>query len=205
MAGNLYYLGYFMRMAVSMPDKVQQAWDNMVNNLEEKTGKSSAQWVTIARSAGASKHGQLVTYLKSKHGLTHGYASMVAFRALEGTSGMQTSGEDLVAAQYAGEKASLRPIYDAVVAAVSRFGKDVEISPKKANVSLRRNKQFAIVQPSTKTRVDVGLNLGKTKPVGRLEASGNFSAMVSHRIRLESKREVDEELVAWLRSAYDSA
>ena len=188
-----------------MPDKVQQAWDSMVKNLEEKTGKSIEQWVTIARSAGASKHGQLVTYLKSKHGLTHGYANLVAFRTLEGAPTTDRGSEDLVAAQYADEKASLRPIYDAVIAAVSRFGKDVEISPKKANVSLRRNKQFAIIQPSTKTRVDVGLNLGTTKPAGRLEASGPFSAMVTHRVRLESKGEVDEELVRWLRSAYDSA
>ena len=110
-----------------------------------------------------------------------------------------------MAAQYADEKASLRPIYDAVVAAVSRFGKDIQISPKKGYVSLRRNKRFAIIQPTTKTRVDVGLSLGSTKTTERLEASGNFSAMVSHRVRIESEREVDVELIRWLRAAYDSA
>ena len=68
-----------------MPDKVQQAWDSMVKNLEAKTGKSIEQWVEIARSAGTSKHGELVKYLKTKQGLTHGYASLVAFRAIEGT------------------------------------------------------------------------------------------------------------------------
>ena len=177
-----------------MPDKVQKAWDSMVKNLEEKTGKSIEQWITIARSAGGSKHSELVTYLKSKHGLTHGYASLVAFGTLNGANGAEAGGEDLVDEQYARGKASLRPIYDAVIAAVSRFG-DVEISPKKAYVSLRRDKQFAIIQPSTKTRVDVGLNLGATNPTGRFQASGNFNSMVSHRVRIESQREVDEELM----------
>ncbi len=188
-----------------MPDKVQQAWDSMVKNLEAKSGKSIEQWVQIARSAGTSKHGELVKYLKSKQGLTHGYASLVAFRALDGVSRDEPGDDDLVAAQYTGEKAPLRPICDAVIAAVSRFGKDIEISPKKGYVSLRRNKQFAIIQPSTKTRVDIGLNFGDTTPKDRLEASGNFNAMVSHRVRIGSKPEVDAELVNWLRAAYDSA
>ena len=188
-----------------MPDKVQQAWDSMVKNLEAKTGKSIDRWVEIARSAGTSKHGELVKYLKTKQGLTHGYASLVAFRAIEGPGKADSGTEDVVAAQYAGEKASLRRIYDAVVATVSRFDKDIQISPKKGYVSLRRNKQFAIIQPSTKTRVDVGLSLGSTKTTERLEASGNFSAMVSHRVRIESEREVDVELIRWLRAAYDSA
>ena len=58
----------------------------------------------------------------------------------------------------------MRPIYDALVKAMSKFGPDVEAAPKKAYVSFRRSKQFAIVQPSTKTRVDVGINL-KGQPV----------------------------------------
>lgn len=188
-----------------MSDRVQQAWDSMVKNLEEKSGRSIDQWVKIAQTAGASKHGEIVKFLKSKHGLTHGYASMVAVRTLEGPKGAESRGEDLVAAQYAGRKASLRPIYEAVIAAVSGFGDDVEVSPKKAYVSLRRKKQFAILQPSTKTRVDIGLNLGKTEPAGRLEASGSFTAMVSHRVRIETEREVDVELIQWLKTAYESA
>jgi predicted transport protein len=188
-----------------MPDKVQQAWDSMEKNLAEKTGKSVDQWAKIARSSGASKHGELVKFLKSKHELTHGYASMIAFRVLEGPRNAEPDREDLVAAQYAGAKASLRPIYNAVIDAVSRFGRDIEISPKKTYVSLRRKKQFAIIQPSTQTRVDVGLNLGTSKAAERLEPSGNFSEMVSHRVRLENKNDVDAELINWLRTAYDSA
>ena len=85
------------------------------------------------------------------------------------------------------------------------FGDDVELSAKKAYVSLRRKKQFGLVQPSTKTRVDVGIQLKNVAPGGRLEASGSFNAMVSHRVRLGSVEEVDEELIGWLRDAYSAA
>ena len=128
----------------------------------------------------------------------------VAHKALSSDAGSSDAG-DLVAGQYGGAKADLRPIYDALIAGVSKFGKDVEISPKKAYVSLRRNKQFGIIQPSTKTRVDVGINFKGAPAKGRLEASGSFSAMVSHRVRLESRRDVDRELIGWLKKAYDAS
>jgi predicted transport protein len=114
-------------------------------------------------------------------------------------------GDDLVAAQYAGDKAALKPIYDKVMKAVQGFGADLEVAPKKGYVSLRRKKQFALVQPSTKTRLDLGINLKGKPPAGRLEASGSFNAMVSHRVRLESVNDVDAEVVGWLKQAFDAA
>ncbi len=89
--------------------------------------------------------------------------------------------------------------------AVTRFGEDVEISPKKAYVSLRRRKQFGLIQPSTRARVDVGLNLASAKATIRLEKSGSFNAMVSHRVRLSVAEDVDEQLIAWLQRAYQNA
>ena len=82
-------------------------------------------------------------------------------------------------------------------------GGDLEVAPKKAYVSLRRNKQFGIIQPSTKTRVDVGINLKGEPAQGRLEESGSFNAMVSHRVRVSDPKEVNKELLGWLRQAYD--
>ncbi|MGB5353610.1 MAG: DUF5655 domain-containing protein [Woeseia sp.] len=79
-------------------------------------------------------------------------------------------------------------IYEAILKIAKTFGKDVEVAPTKTYVSLRRNKQFALIQPSTKDRVDIGINLKGSKPGGRLEASGSFNAMVSHRVRITSKK-----------------
>ncbi len=179
----------------------------MVANMKEKTGKTLAQWVKIAKGSKLEKHGQIVKFLKSDHGMTHGFANLVAAESLGSISHPADGGggDDLVAGQYAGDKAKLKPIYDAVVKAVKAFGQDVEIAPKKAYVSLRRNKQFAIVQPSTKTRVDIGINLKGTPPTKRLEASGSFNSMVSHRVRIAEAKEIDAELINWLRAAYEAS
>ena len=183
--------------------RVEDATATMIANLEAKTGKAMGAWVKLVQAEKLAKHGEMVAFLKSKHGMGHGYANLVAHSVAGG--GVLTRGDDPVAEQYAGAKAPLRPIYDALVEAVKKFGSDVEISPKKANVSLRRSKQFALLQPSTATRFDVGLNLKGTPPAGRLEASGSFSAMVTHRVRLESVKDADKELLGWLRQAYDQA
>lgn len=173
----------------------------MIDRLEEQTGRTLAQWKKVLAAAGLEKHGQMVSLLKNEHGVTHGYANLIVheFRA-----GGTEADDDPVAVQYAG-KESLRPVYDRILEAVEAFGNDVEVAPKKSYVSLRRSKQFALVQPSTKTRVDLGLKLSDAEPAGRLEAAGSWNAMVTHRVRLTRPAEVDETVVGWLRAAYDQA
>ncbi len=177
---------------------------SMVANLPEKTGRSLEEWTRHLRKAGLGAHKEIMAHLKGEHGVTHGYANLIsqlARKTAEGGGGE----DDLVGAQYAGGKEVLRPIYDRLVQAVGTFGSDVELAPRKAYVSLRRSKQFGLVQPSTRTRVDVGLKLRDRAPDGRLEASGNWNSMVSHRVRVSSVDEVDAELIGWLREAYDEA
>jgi hypothetical protein len=188
-----------------MAKSPEEGMASLIRNLEEKTGRSIAEWIAIARASGHEKHGQLVAFLKKDHGLTHGYANQIALRALKADDAPPAGGDDLIDAQYAGPKAALRPIYKALVAAVRRFGPDVEFAPKKAYVSLRRSRQFGLIQPSTATRLDVGLILKGVQPKGRLEASGSFNAMFTHRVRLGAVADVDAELVGWLKRAYAEA
>jgi hypothetical protein len=184
------------------PEEMKAA---MIAGLREKTGKSLEEWLKILRSRKLTRHKEFMEVLKSEHGLTHGFANMIALQALGADSQTATDTGALVDAQYAGAKAGLRPIYEALLTAINKFGRDVEASPKKAYVSIRRSKQFAIIQPSTGARVDVGINLKGVPPTQRLEASGSFNAMVSHRVRLSSLREVDAELLGWLKKAYEGA
>ena len=179
----------------------------MIANLPEKTGKSMDQWSTLVNKSGAVKHGEIVKWLKGEHGVTHGYANLIAHQVLNAATvegGGTGSGDALIDAQYAG-KESLRPIYDDLCKKLAAFGDDVEFAPKKAYVSVRRSKQFALIQPSTKTRIDVGIQDKERTPKGRLEESGKWNAMVSHRVRLEKLSDVDDELLGWLRDAYDNA
>jgi hypothetical protein len=177
---------------------------SMIRSLEDKTGKGLDQWLEVTAASGLDKHGQIVKLLKSEHGMTHGYANLVAHKMLQ-AGARAPRATDLVDAQYAGAKQELRPIYEAIVTRVAGFGDDVEIAPKKTYVSLRRKKQFGLIQPSTRTRVDVGINLAGVEPTNRLEASGSFNAMVSHRVRLAEPGQVDDQLIDWLRQAYEVA
>ena len=167
----------------------------MVANLPEKTGKSLPEWLKIVGGTGLEKHGEIVKFLKSDHGVTHGFASLIAAKSRE-------TGEpvDLVAAQYSGAKADLKPIHDDIVKFAKSLGADVEIAPKKASVSLRRKKQFALITPATKTRIDLGLALKGEEASGRLET---YNAMCSHRVRLEASDDFDDQVKAWVQTAYD--
>ena len=188
-----------------MAKVIDDAITTMIANLKEKSGKSLGEWLAIASSTGKSKHGEILAILKGEHGLTHGYANLVARRFLQAETNEPTSADGLVTALFAGSKAGLKPLYDAVIAAANSFGKDVEIDPKKTYVSLRRKKQFALVVPSTAKRLDLGLNLKGVEPSGRLEASGGFNAMCSHRVRLESIKDFDSEVKGWLKQAYEAS
>ncbi|MDJ0838327.1 MAG: DUF4287 domain-containing protein [Acidobacteriota bacterium] len=184
-----------------MPKSPEEMAAAMIANMKEKTGKTLDEWLAITKAAGLAKHGQIVKMLKTEHGMTHGFANLTAHETLKAGASVERP-QDPVDAQYSGAKAALRPIYDAIMERVKALGDDVEISPKKAYVSLRRNKQFALIQPSTKTRVDLGINIKGREPEGRLEASGSFNAMVSHRVKLTAADQVDDEVAAWLGEAY---
>jgi hypothetical protein len=171
-------------------------------NIEAKTGRPVSGWVEIVRGQGLDKHGQMVAWLKAEHGFSHGHANHVAKRALEAVA--PSSNDDPVAHLFEGKDA-MRPVYDRLAAMAAALGPDVEIAPKKANASVRRRKQFALLQPSTRTRLDLGLILPGREAAGRLEASGSFNAMFTHRVKLAGVDDIDAEVEGWLRAAYDAA
>lgn len=188
-----------------MADSMDKALDTQKRNIESSTGKSVDAWARLVKAQKFAKHGEMVKWLKDVHGLGHGNANLIALTARGELGEGAPEGDDLLAAQYAGAKLALRPLYDRLAEEVAAFGDDLEFSPKKTYVSLRRKKQFALIQPSTASRLDVGINLKGTPAGGRLEASGSFNAMVSHRVRVESAKDLDKELLGWLRTAYDQA
>ena len=171
-------------------------------NIEALTGRSVAAWVEAIQAQTLAKHGQIVAWLKAEHGLSHAHANHIAKRATEAAT--PRSQDDPVAHLFEGGKEGLRPIYDRLVEEAMQFGADVELAPKKANVSVRRRRQFALIQPTTRTRVDLGLILER-EAQGRLEPAGSFNAMFSHRVRLERLDHVDAEVIGWLRDAYEAA
>ena len=172
-----------------------------IRNIEQRYGKPLGEWIALVKESGLTKHTDIVAMLKSQYGMSHGSAHRVALKAREA----EASGRDPVSELYSGKKASLKPLHDALMAVITTFGDDIEQAPKKGYLSLRRKKQFAMIQPTTATRIDIGLILKDVPTTERLESAASFNALFTHRVRVNTIDDVDAQVIAWLKQAYDLA
>ena len=179
----------------------EQATQTQLRNIERDTGRSVAAWADVVRSAGKERHGEVLAYLKAEHRLTHGNANALA-HAVRGLAAGPVDDDDLLAQQYAGPRAALLPTYEEIVAISRGLGDDVVVSIKKTGVSLRRRKQFALVEAPSARRVRLGLNLAGTPPTERLRPT---TGMCTHTVDLADPDDVDDEIASWLRRAYHLA
>ena len=175
----------------------------MLENLKEKTGNSLAEWKEIISSQGIAKHGEIVKFLKEKHNVTHGYASEIALKVLGSDADSATNTDDLIENQYKG-KEHLKPFYEKLIDEIQKFDGDFEIAPKKTYVSLKRKKQFIILNPASKTRFEIGFNLKGVEAQDRLVAE-KPDGICSHKINLSDISEVDKEVIGWIKMAFDKA
>lgn len=174
----------------------------MEKGLLEKTGKSLEHWIEVVKKSKIEKHLEIINYLKAEYGFTYGFANFVALKAKK-SDAASINDVDILTSQYKG-KEHLKPIYDTLLSTILTFGKDIQIAPKKAYVSLVRKKQFATLNPATKTRFEIGIILKGEKPNGKLELE-KPNAMCSHKISIASIDEIDVEVIEWLKAAYDNA
>ncbi len=179
---------------------MDKALQTMIDNMPEKTGKSLEQWKDVLKAESFSKHSEGVNYLKAKHHVTHGFANMIVTLSKEENK----VPEDLVEAQYKG-KENLLPIYQALNKFVSALGTDIIIIPKKRSVSMIRKRQFVLIKPATKTRIDLGFKLKDKPTTARLENSGPFGTMCTHRVKISEITEIDDELKKWISEAYETS
>jgi len=179
---------------------MDKGWQTMIDNMPAKTGKSLAEWKVVLQKKGFAKHMEAVNFLKKEYGVTHGFANGIVALTKED----QPAEEDLVATQYQG-KEGLLPVYEKLLALMQSFGPDVTVAPKKTTVSIIRKRQFALIKPATRTRIDLGLKLKEVPFTDRLRDSGPFGTMCTHRVQVSSVDEIDGELKSWLREAYEQS
>ncbi len=173
-----------------------------LRNIQKSTGMTVADFTAAVRAAGLDKHGKIVAFLKSTHGLTHGNANLIAHTVRERLAGGPAPAEELLDAQYKGAKAALRPIYHELAAIAEGLGDDVSKVIQKTGVSFRRKKQFALVQAPSSKRVQLGLNLDDTPDDERIVAA---KGMCTHKVVITSSAAIDDDIAAWIRAAYDRA
>lgn len=190
-------------LSMATPEEMRQT---MIGNMLEKTGKSLDQWSAVLKASGLVKHGELMKVLKGEHGVTHGFANTISLLYLkpEILNRKSVSGDEADEKLLAG-KETIAEIYKGAKAQFEAIKGDVEFAYKDTYISLRTpKKQFALLQPSTRTRVDVGLNLKGVPPEGSIESAGSWNGMVTHRVKLTEASQVDKNLAFWLQKAYDA-
>lgn len=176
---------------------MDKALKTMIDNMPEKTGKSLEEWKMILKEKSFAKHSEGVKYLKAEHNVTHGFANTIITLSKD----EHNSSEDLVEIQYKG-KENLIPVYQKLIAFIKDLGSDITITPKKGSVSIIRKRQFVLIKPATKTRIDLGFKLKNKPTTERLENSGPFGTMCTHRVKISKLEEVDNELIEWIKEAY---
>lgn len=182
----------------------------IIGNMPEKTGRSLEQWTALLRGEGPRSDAAAQTAWLKKRGLGTGTACLVvehaSGRLSEWCSGPAylREAKGYVEALFAGNKAWMRPLYDALMEASLALGDDVKACPCETIVPIYRTHVIAQIKPATTRRLDFGLALGATKGDGRLVETGGYAKKdrITHRVEVRTIADIDTDLIRWLRQAY---
>jgi len=185
-----------------MTERSAKWMQSVLANCARNTGRSLDGWLALARRAKVTD-AKAARDWANQQGLSVVYATAVA----DALFPLAPAGEDaLIDAQYAGPKAALRSVFAALTKALTGLGGDVEVMPRKSQVTFSRAKSFVVVRAATKDRIDVGLKLHGTPATARLVTNPKATTSdPSHTVAVRTSSEVDRELVGWMRAAYDRA
>jgi len=175
-------------------------------SIQERTGRSMDDWVALVEASAVDPLDQNAVrrWLRDVHGVRQNTQWAIA-DAVAGRAGwVRPTLEEYVDQQYAGRWAGLRPVFDAVRDAALALGADVRMEGRSTYVSFVRGRQFAAVQAATATRVDLGLRLPVTLDSERLQPT-KAPGQATHKVALAAVSDVDAEVRALLRAAYDQS
>ena len=182
-------------------------------DLKQKTGRSFDEWLALTEEEGPATEAERRDWLKKKHGLGGSSARWIAERSarkggdFDSPQKYLTVAEKYVEEMFAGGKAHLRPIFDALLKLGLGIGREAKACPCKTMVPLYRNHVFAQIKPTTQTRIDLGfcfLKLGKKPPKRFIDTGGAKKGdRITHRLEITSSKEIDAEVKRWLKIAYD--
>jgi hypothetical protein len=184
----------------------------MLAGLKSKTGRSLEEWLAIVGKSGPKSEKERREWLKEAHGVPTQSATWIAERASGGggefdsPEGYLEAAERYVDEMFSGKKAALRPLYDELLKLGLGMGIDSKACPCTTMVPLYRNHVFAQIKPATLTRIDLGFALGPRKAEGRLIDTGGYAKKdrITHRIPIESAKDIDAEVKRWLKTAYEA-
>jgi hypothetical protein len=179
-----------------------------IDNIKTKTGMTPDDFKTLAREKGflkpGVKVGEIVAWLKEDFGLGQGHAMAIVL-ALKEDNAPKLSLDERIDHFFTSSRSNWRGTYAQLMKKIEEFGGDVNPDPTDTYISLLKgNKKFAVLAFTT-DRMDIGIKLKGVTPGARLEAAGSWNSMVTHRVRITAPSQVDNEVLTWLKNAYDAA
>ncbi len=181
----------------------EQALAAQLRNIEDKIAHPLEDIRDKMLASGLVKHGELRTFAMDTFGLGYGDANSLARYALNTRGQAAAAGVNALSQIYPPKKAHLLPIHEALVSAMASWG-EYEAAPKKAYVSFRRKKQFAMLGPKTNDRAELGINLKEEVGSNRIERQ-KPGGMCQYAVSLSRPEDLDGEVLAVLRQAFDAA
>ena len=176
---------------------------SVTGSMKERTGKSLEEWIAAVQSAGIDPLDQKAVrnWLKDQ-GVLQNTQWAIADAAARAAGWERPSVEGYIDSQYQGEKAALRPIFDALREIIEGLGKDVTAEGRGGYTPFVRKRQFIAIQASTKTRIDLGLRF-KQAPDSALLSTINLPGQSTHKLGLSSVDEITDEVKDLIRLAYE--
>ncbi len=180
-------------------------------SLAARTGRSLDEWVTLVQASGVDPLDQNAVrrWLRAEHGVPQNSQWAIADAAARAAGWKRPSVDEYIDSQYTGARAGLRPIYDALAAAIGDLGDDVTVEGRGTYTPFVRGRQFAAVAPAAKDRVDLGLRFADPPPASPSPFTASrltpakAPGQATHKIALRSVAEVDDEVLGLLRMAYE--
>ena len=183
------------------PDEMLTA---VAASLQARTGRSLPEWVALVQASGVDPLDQRAVrgWLRSEHGIPQNSQWAIADAAARAAGWVRPTVAEYVDRQYTGPKAALRPIYDALAAAIGDLGEDVTVEGRSTYIPFVRRRQFAAIAPAARDRVDLGLRFTDPPPAGRAQPATS-PGQATHKVSLGSVPEVDDEVLHLLKTAYE--
>jgi hypothetical protein len=186
-----------------------QKW---VAELKPKTGRSLDEWSAHIRKDGPKDLAARREWLKTKYKVGTNTAWWLAERADGQPTWDETPEAYLAIAptyvdeMFAGGKAHLRPLADALMRLALEVAPDIKFCPCKTIIPFYREHVVAQIKPATNTRIDLGLSLGPDVPfTPRLKDTGGLKKKdrITHKIEIARPEDIDVEVEGWLKAAYE--
>jgi len=178
-------------------------YERIAAQIQRDTGRDVAAWNERIRGWGPRDAADLRAWL-NEQGVAGYPAMLLGFETFGYPDYLQASADELIEGQYR-DKPAIRPIYDRLLEELPRVG-EVEIQARKTYVALiGPRRTFASIQPTTRTRIDVGLRFDDAAEAGGLDTAKSIGqSSMTHKLALSSPDDVTVETIGWLRRAYEA-